>query len=187
MIFGLTTLALLLRVGVHWWVFAIGLVAGAFGGGFGLLIAQLPAGVYKHFMVDGSSTPYVEQYSYQQALVMKGDVDGALESFEAVIVEKPDAVSPRTKAAELYIREKGNHQRAAELFRDVQRIPTITAGEYVYVTNRLVDLLIGPLADPGRALVELRRLIERYPDTAAAANARLALRELKGRPDIAPS
>lgn len=185
MVFGLTTGAFAMQIGLHWWVLVIGILAGTFAGTFGLLLAKLTGDTWKHFMVDGSSTPYVEQYSYQQSLVMRGEIDEALKSFEAVIAEKPDAVSPRTKAAELYLRERGNHKRAAELFREAQRIPTITIGEYVYVTNRLVDLLLGPLADPGRALVELRRLVERYPSSPAASHAREALRKLKARDDTA--
>jgi hypothetical protein len=69
--------------------------------------------------------------------------------------------------------------RAAELFRDAQRIPAIDVGEDVYVANRLIDLYSGPLADPGRALVELRRLIDKYPRSAAAGHARDALSALK--------
>ena len=68
-----------------------------------------------------------------------------------------------------------------ELLREAQRIPTITTGEYVYVTNRLVDQLTGPLGDSSSALVELVRLIERFPDSAAADHARAALRDLKAR------
>jgi hypothetical protein len=181
MVCGLTCGALLLQLGLHWWVFPIGIAAGAGAAGVGLLLARAAGDTYKHFMVDGSSTPYVEQHSYQQALVMKGDIDAALQSFESVIAEQPDAVAPRTKAAELYTREKSNHRRAAELFKDAQNIPSITVGEYVYVSNRLVDLYTGPLADPGRALVELRRLIERYPASPAAAHAREGLRVLKAR------
>ena len=74
-------------------------------------------------MVDGASTPYVEQYSYQQALVMQGRVDDALASFEAIIAERPDRdrrAPPRGGA--LYDRERKNFARAAALFREVQRI-----------------------------------------------------------------
>ncbi|HEX3867480.1 MAG TPA: hypothetical protein VHV78_12045 [Gemmatimonadaceae bacterium] len=137
-------------------------------------------------MVDGHSTPYAEQYSYQQALVMRGELDAALESFEAVIAENPTGVAPRIKAAELYDREKRDHRRAAELFRDAQRIPSITTGEFVYVTNRLVDLFVGPLGDPGRALVELRRLMDRCPGSAAAKSARQALTVIKARMNADP-
>lgn len=154
----------------------------------GLVVAWLALGLagavgwtWKRFMVDGASTPYVEQYSYQQALVMQGKLDEALESFEAVIAEKPGEFDPRVKAAELYDRDRKNHRRAAELFREAQRIETINAGQFVYVTNRLVDLYTGPLGEPGKALVELRKLIERYPGSAAAIQARDALATLKSR------
>jgi hypothetical protein len=161
------------------WVIGYSLLTAMFASGFGLGVAHIAAKAWKHFAVDGTSTPYKEQYSYQQALVMRGDVDGALESYEAVIAERADAVDPRIRAAELYSRERKNHSRAADLFRQVQRISIVTTGEDVYATNRLVDLLTGPLDDPGRALVELRRLVERYPSSPAAAHARSAIAALK--------
>jgi len=131
--------------------------------------------------VDGTSTPYEEQYSYQQALVMQGRLDDALESFEAIIAEQPRAIEARLRAAELYARNKQNHARAAELFRQVQRIPAVRIGDDVHATHRLVDLLTGPLADRGRALVELRRIVEKYPGTRAAEQARAGLSALKSR------
>jgi tetratricopeptide (TPR) repeat protein len=161
------------------WVFGCSLVCAAFATGVGLLLSGVVGDTWKHLTVSGSSTPYKEQYSYQQALVMRGQLDDALESFEAVIAEHPASIDARIRAAELYSREKRNHQRAAELFRDVQRIATVTPGEDIYVTNRLVDLLTGPLGDPGRALAELRRLVDRYPDSAGATHARGALVALK--------
>jgi tetratricopeptide (TPR) repeat protein len=160
----------------------IGLILAAIAGLGGIGISRASGwSVRKLFRMDGSSTPYVEQYSYQQALVMEGKLDEALESFEAVIAEKPNEIDPRVKAAELYDRDKKNHVRAAELFREVLRIEPCPAGTYVYVTNRLVDLYTGPLNEPGKALVELRKLIDRLPGSAAAEQARAALATLKAR------
>jgi hypothetical protein len=85
------------------------------------------------------------------------------------------------RAAELYDRERGNPARAAELFREAQRIEACSVGEHVYIAHRLVDLYTGPLDQPGRALVELRRLIERFPAHPAADQARHALAALKTR------
>jgi TolA-binding protein len=129
--------------------------------------------------VSGASTPYVDQFSYQQSLVMQGKVDEALASFESIITENPHRVDAHMRAGELYAAQKGNPRRAAELFRSAQAIPTISAGEDVYVTNRLVDLYTGPLGTPGRALIELRRLIDRYPGTVPASYARAALSKIK--------
>lgn len=159
----------------------IGLIAGVITGGVGWFLTELFAHSWKRVAIDGASTPYREQFSYQQALVMKGEVDAALESFEAIMVEQPAAVDVRIKAAELYVAGRKNYLRAAEIFREARRIPTITRGEDVYVTNRLADLLMGPLENPGRAMVELRRLIHKHPTTVAADHARSALASLKAR------
>ena len=114
----------------------------------------------------------MEQYSQQQALVMQGKVDEALQSFEAIIGTAAGNVDARIKAAGA-VRVRPPRPGA--------RRGTVPAGAAhsrrrprlrFYVSNRLVDLLVGPLADPGRAMVELRRLIERHPGTTAASHAR---------------
>jgi tetratricopeptide (TPR) repeat protein len=147
------------------------------GATFGLS-GMAGAGVHR-FMVSGTSTPYEEQFSYQESLVMGGQVDDALASFEAIIAERADAVAARLRAAALYASRGGNPQRAAELLREVLRIPGLAARDDVAASNRLIELLAGPLGEPGRAMVELRRLIERHPGNDAAARARLMLAELK--------
>ncbi len=130
-------------------------------------------------MPSGASTPYEEQYSYQESLAARGDVAGALASYEAVISERPGLVSPRLKAAELHARQGKNARRAAELLREVRDLPTATAREALYASSRLVDLYGGALDDPGRALVELRRIVELYPNTDVAAGARVAIARIK--------
>lgn len=160
-------------------IFAGCVVAAGLVGAVPLAIASGAGWTFKRLMVDGSSTPYVEQYSYQQSLVMQGRVDEALASFEAVIAEQPSAIDARLRAAELYDRDRRNFARAAALFREVQRIESASSGQFIFVTNRLADLYAGPLNEPGKALVELRRLIERHPKSPAAAHARVALARLK--------
>ena len=49
----------------------------------------------------------------------------------------------------------------------------------VNLTIEIVGLLLGPLDDKGRAMVELRMLIDRYPTSREADGARDALRNLK--------
>ena len=165
------------------WLEALGVSAvfGAVVGCSGLLISRGVGKGWKHVMVDGSTTPYEEQYSHEQSLVMRGQIDDALASFESILQGNPDAVKPRVRAAELYAREKGDHLRAAQLLAEVQRIKTAAVGDFVYATHRLVDLYTGPLNEPGRAMVELRRLIEKIPGTPAAEQARDALATLKAR------
>lgn len=127
----------------------------------------------------GSSTPYEEQFSQEQALVMRRDYAAALELFERRIARSPGDPRVRIAAADLYATYGENPRRAAELYREVQRLPDVGIGQDVYASNKIADLYLGPLGDPRRALVEFRRLIERYPGSAAAAHARLALGNLK--------
>ena len=181
LIFGLTTGGVIAEIGFRWWVLPVAAALGAFGGGAGWFVGKAVGDGWKTVAVDGSSTPYANQHSYEQSLVMKGRVDDAVASFERMILADPAAVAPRMKAAELYAREKNDPQRAAALFREIVQSAAATSGEHVYATNRLVDLLIGPLDDPGRAMVELRRLIDTRPGTDAAEHARRSLAELKSR------
>lgn len=132
-------------------------------------------------MPSGSSTPYEEQFSYQEAMAARGDVAGALESFEAVIAERPGVAAPRLKAADLYARRGKNPHRAAALFREVRDLSSASPRDALYAASRLVDLYDGPLQEPGRALVELRRLVELYPGTDVAAGARTAIARIKAQ------
>ncbi len=148
----------------------------------GLASAAGAGGIARYVtMPSGASTPYEEQFSFQESLAARGDLAGALESYEAVISERPDAASPRLKAAELYARQGRNPRRAAELLREVRNLPTATVREALYASLRLVDLYEGALDEPGRALVELRRIIELYPDTDAARGARVAIARAKSQ------
>ena len=94
--------------------------APSFAFGIGWLAFRFGSAVgdgWKAIAVDGTSTPYREQFSYQQALVMQGRLAEALDSFEAIIAERPLAADARIRAAELYARDKHDARRAAELFR----------------------------------------------------------------------
>jgi hypothetical protein len=126
-----------------------------------------------------AGSPYQDQFSLEQAMVMRGEVDQALASFEERIAQRASGVDVRVRAAELYAKEGKNPVRAAALLREARTLPGITEGQDIYVTNRLADLLAGPLEEHGRALVELRRLIERYPGTPAASHARSAISAIK--------
>lgn len=181
MVAGISIFALALEGFFSIWTVLGGTAAGVAVFGTAIGVSQLVGGTWKRFAVDGASTPYKEQYSREQALVMQGRIDDALASFEAIIRSDAAATTARIRAAELYARAGNNSARAAALLRDVQRNESCSAGEQVYVAHRLVDLYTGPLNDPGRALVELRRLIERFPTHPAAAQAREALVVLKAR------
>ena len=179
MVFGLTFGALALETGFSFWTFVCPPIAAVVTAGLAFGLGQAAGEGWHHIAMSGASTPYEEQFSYQQSLVMQGKVVEALASFEDIIAAAPEAIEPRILAAELYSQDREGARRAAELLREAQRIRSIPPGRDIYATNRLVDLLTGPLRDPGRAVVELRKLIERYPTSTAAAHAREALTRIK--------
>jgi hypothetical protein len=167
-----------------WVVLPAALVLG--GGGMAVML-RATHGVARGFgaltLPSGDSTPYEHQFSLEDAMAARGDLAAALESLEALIAATPitgrSGVEVRVKAAEMYARPKGDPRRGAELFRTVQRIPELPVARDVYVSNRLIDLYLGPLRDEGRALVELRRLAEKYPGTDTAAGALAAIARIK--------
>ena len=144
----------------------------------GLGFARSAGAAFARFVApSGSTTPYQYGYSYQQALAARGDVTGALESYEAVLRERPADVEAIAQTAELYA-TSGNALRAVQLFRALRAIPGVSEARDMYASNRLVDLYLLTKQE-GRALVELRRLIERYPGTDASRRAHDALGRLK--------
>lgn len=125
----------------------------------------------------GASVPYEATFSAHDALEAAGDVRGAIEAYEATVREQPTNAIALRQAAELHVRA-GNAARAAELFGALRKAGHSRESE-LYATQRLADLYLGSLGDDGRALVELRRLAERFPGTREAEGARVALRRLK--------
>ena len=154
----------------------------------GAKLADGAGAVAKAFTLpSGNTTPYEQTFSFQEAMAARGDVAGALESYESIISEQPLATAPRLRAAEHYARGNRNPMRAAELFRAVRETPGVSTRDALYSSSRLVDLYDGPLAEPGRALVELRRIVEKYPSSRAAIQAREALSRIKARPPDGPA
>ena len=155
---------------VAWWTMRF---SNAVGDGVGYFV--LP---------NGKSTPYEHQFSLEDSLAERGDIADALESLESAILAIPIAagngVKLRIRTAELCIRH-GNPGRAAALFREVQQFPALGAAEDLYVSNRLIDLLLGQLDQPSRALFELRRIVDRYPNAPSAEHTRVAIARLKDR------
>ena len=94
--------------------------------------------------------------------------------------DSPHEIEAYVQAAELYAKS-GKPARAIELFRALREVEGVSQARDIYASNRLIDLYVRTQADDGRALVELRRLVERYPGTDTAVHAREALGMLKAR------
>lgn len=160
--------------------FAIGITT-AIVGSIGLRrVADGAGATFLAFLFpSGRSTPAPREYSKLEALAAKGDLDGALAGFEAELRAAPGDSGVRLQAAELYVRA-GNPHRAEALFREVQQLPARTDAHDLRASNRLVDLYLGPLAEPGRALRELRRIADTHAGTVVGDGALEAIARIKG-------
>ena len=155
-----------------WWWYFVSRVSHGAGKLFGEFIQPSAAGSYER------------QYSREDSLVMRGDVGGALTSYEEIILESPDDPQPRLRAAELYAKSE-LRERAEELYRSVQRLPNVKRQDDVFASNRLVDLYLAWPGHETKGLRELRRLIDTYPETDVAERARAGLVNLKSQLGIA--
>jgi hypothetical protein len=163
------------------WGLRVGLAAGILTMVIGFITSRGSGAAFLAFIQpSGASTPAESDFSYQDALAIRGEVAAALSSYQELLqLASPHDVAVRLRAADLYADSGRDVGRAVALYREVQRIPTAPSAAYVYATNRLVSLYLGVLAKPGQAMGELRRLIDRYPSSDVAVHARTALANLK--------
>jgi hypothetical protein len=161
----LSTIGGSLVFAIWWWYFVTRFSRGV-GDTFGAFIQPSAAGSYER------------QYSREDSLVMRGDVEGALASYEKIILEGPNDPQPRIRAADLCAKS-GFRDRAEILYRSVQRLPRVAARDDIYTSNRLVDLYLAWPGHEVNSLRELRRIIDTYPESDAAKHARAGLVNLK--------
>lgn len=126
----------------------------------------------------GSTTPYAKVYSQEQSIAASGDVEGALEAYQAAMRNNPADPEPRFQAAELAFRS-ADPSRAVALYIEGRRLGGADRARELFATQRLIDLYLGPLNDEGKARVELRRLTERFPGTREANAALVVLKRMK--------
>ena len=163
-----------------WWVMAIAVVIGFLAGKIvGLTVLEGSGRTAQAVYMPKAAGTYAQTHSHIDAMEAKGDYKGAANAWEAVAVSQPDNPWPLIRAGELYLRELREPEMALDRFRHARDVPGIQPEQHRYVSQKLIDLYLGPLADEGRALVELRRLIDAHPLTREAEGARAALARLK--------
>ncbi len=157
----------------------------------GLLAPLLTYAVLFRFVIGGTAsylgrlygggstgTPTPPSYWRAQALAVRGSPGEALEALEAEACSDPGDPGPCLRAATLCIEQLDDPQGALKWYKRARAAERITAQTDAYVSIRLVDLY-ETTGETGRAVVELRRLLERHPESQYAQSARARLRDLK--------
>jgi hypothetical protein len=162
------------------WTFPVAALIGfATGKVVGLIVLGSSGRVAQSVYMPGAAGSYTRTHSNIDAMEAKGDYRGAVTAWEAVSVSEPGNPWPLIRAGELYLRELGEPGMALDRFRLASDVPGITPEQHRYASQKVIDLYLGPLENEGRAMAEMRRLIDTHPGTREAEGARAALQRLK--------
>jgi hypothetical protein len=138
-------------------------------------------------MPSGDTTAYTPTFSHIGAMEIRGDLDGAAEAWELACHEHATNAMVWVKAADFHLRLRKDAAAALVHYRTARDLPGANRELVRYAQTKIVDLYLGPLADEGRALVELRRFIHRFPEGREAEGARAAIARIKAQPRDASS
>ncbi len=127
----------------------------------------------------GESTSYAPTYSHIEALVIRGDLQGAATAWEVAVLEHPTNAGVLVRSADFHLRERKDPVTALSLYQRARQLDSGGEDLRRYVQQKIVDLHLGPLNDEGKAMSELRRLIDAFPQSREADAAREALARLK--------
>lgn len=156
---------------------ALGTVAGVAALAYGVACG---AGAFALRVVfpSGGSCPAPRTYWQEETCAARGDTAGALAGYAVAVAARPGEVAAYFAAAELCALT-GDARGAAGWYAAARRAPGLTTDAERAATSRLSDLYLGPLGDPGRALVELRRLADRHPESVEGRAAPAAIARIK--------
>jgi len=124
-------------------------------------------------------------FSAIETLVVRGDFASAAEAYRERAQQPLQRVEATVRRAGLLAGPLQQPETAVVELESLRK-EKLSPGEDLRVGVALVDLYERRLADPGRAMAELRRLIDLYPGTASARRLRRALGELKRQHVPAP-
>jgi hypothetical protein len=125
----------------------------------------LASRVMMSFMQPGGRSRESDSNSRAESLAAVGMFDDASAEFEASRARRGESIASLRAEAEIHASAAGDPKRAEELYLRIRRSPLATRNDELYASHRLIDLYLGLLDDPGRVMVELRRMAERFPDT----------------------
>jgi hypothetical protein len=151
-------------------------------GGY-LLLARIfiePMGraVGRVLLPSGSSTPAAKPLSHIEAMVARGDLAKAADAYRAEIASDPADVTSCERLGTLAMRQVEDYELAVWAYREAERRAETPARKFGFGLL-VAGIYRDQLKDPGRTLVELRRLVQQYPTAPRVGALRAEIDELK--------
>ncbi len=126
----------------------------------------------------GSATPSVAQHSNIEALEMRGEYGKAAEAYRAAIAADPHEIVACEKLGQLALRQLKDYDTAVWAYHQAEQRATDPRRRVGYALLAL-GIVRDNLKDTGRTVVEIRKLLERYPGVQNAGDLRLEMDQLK--------
>jgi hypothetical protein len=118
-------------------------------------------------------------YSAIETLAARGHLQAAADAYAERARDKSQRVDATLRRAALLAGPLGHPETAAIELDNLRATARLPPRDDFRVGLALVELYEDDLKDPGRAMAELRRLIDRYPTARGARRLRVALANLK--------
>lgn len=118
-------------------------------------------------------------YSAIEKLAARGHLQAAADAYAERARNKAQRVDATLRRAALLAGPLGHPETAAIELDNLRTVGPLRPQDDFRVGLALVELYEADLQDPGRAMAELRRLIDRYPTARGARRLRVALANLK--------
>ncbi|MCH8938217.1 MAG: tetratricopeptide repeat protein [Gemmatimonadetes bacterium] len=143
------------------------------------LLAVPSANMFLRFLgaQSGSSTPPTKGYSAIEAMVAGGRYQDAAVAYRREIAADPSDTEARSRLAQLLMDRLEDFTAAARYLKEAREVTTNDRRKMGY-SLRLVDLYRSRMGDRGKAMVELRRFIDTFPDSPHIDGVRRELSEL---------
>ena len=180
---GITAFAILFGLLTSIWLPLIGAAIGwAVVGIYSLILLFIiePGGdaLGRVIVSSGSSTPSVAQHSNIETMVTRGEYAKAAQAYRDAITASPQDLVACDKLAQLAMRELKDYPLAVFAYREAEKRslePRRQAGYALLVAGIYRD----NLKDYGKSMVELRRILSRYPDVPNKDRLAAEIEELK--------
>jgi cytochrome c-type biogenesis protein CcmH/NrfG len=130
------------------------------------------------FFPSGKSTPPAKALSHIETMAVRGDLAKAVAAYKAEIATDPADVTSCERLGTLAMRQLADYDLAVWAYREAERRAETPARRFGFALI-VVGICRDQLKDRGRTVVELRRLVQLYPDAPRIADLKAELDELK--------
>ncbi len=175
----------------------IGGLAGWFAGlGLGAILGFVvgfgSTYVITTFLVEGTAslierihnplgTPVKRENSYPESLAARGRFEDAINAYQVCCADYPEDPEPYLRIARIYRDHLEQYEEAVFWFKRARSEAETGAGRELLATQEIIEIYTNKLRTPTRAIPELARIVDKFPDDPAAEWARREIERLKER------